>query len=274
MATKSNPIRCFEGNAKPHEPFWTITNTVENGEEVEAEIELYGYISEFSWLEDDITPQMFKSDLAKLGNRDVKLRINSFGGDLIAATMMHTMIRDYPGKVTVQIDGIAASAATIVAVAGDEVKIQNYGYFMIHDPSYSFFQAILNLETMARMVDSLQAAKEGVVNAYERKTGLSRDRLSKLMTNETWMDAHKAVDLGFVDSIVEENEKNLVVPANAAMVNAIQNYQNVPPDILKALQNASFQKVEEESSPRILSEEEEREAQILRERIETILRKE
>lgn len=273
MATNSNPIRCFEGNAKPHEPFWTIINTVVDGEEVEAEIEMYGYISEYSWLDDDITPQMFKSDLAKLGNRDIKLRINSYGGDLIAATMMHTMIRDYPGRVTVQIDGVAASAATIVAVAGDEVRIQNHGYFMIHDPSFTFFLAQLNLETMTRMVDSLQAAKEGIVNAYERKTGLSRARLSKLMTEETWMDAHKAVDLGFVDGIVEETEKKPVIPENAAMVNAIQNYQNVPPALLQALQESHVQKVEESSEP-LLSEEEEREAQILRDRIESILRKE
>lgn len=267
--SSNSPIRCFAGEAQPYEPFWKVKN--EAGAEV-AEIEMYGYISEYSWFDDDITPAKFKQDLESLGGKDIKLRINSYGGDMIAASMLHTMIRDYPGKVSVQIDGVAASAATIVAVAGDEVKIQNHGYFMVHDPSFIFMMAQLNLEKMTRMADSLAAAKEGILNVYERKTGLSRARLSKLMTDETWMDAHKAVDLGFVDEILEDTEKKLLIPENAAMVNAIQNYSNVPPALIEALQEVEPQEAEVPSEP-LLSEEDEREAQTLRERIQNILRK-
>lgn len=263
------PIRCFEGNSKPHEPFWTFRNV----DSPEPEMELYGYISEYSWFEDDITPAMFKADLYEKGQgKPIKIKINSYGGDLIAGSLMHTMIRDYPGKVKVVIDGVAASAATIVAVAGDEVEIRNQGYFMVHDPSFFFFLAQINLEEMIRLADSLQAAKEGILNAYERKTGLSRTRLSKLMTDETWMDAHKAVDLGFVDRIVEDTEKKLFIPENAAMINGIYRFSNVPSDILQAIQDVNHQ--EEEASEPLFNEEDEREAQSLRERINQILRKE
>ena len=129
-------------------------------------------------------------------------------------------MRDYPGKITVQIDGIAASAATVVAVAGKKVRIQDTAYFMIHDPSVVFFMAALNIEDLTRLANSLEAVKEGIINAYEAKTGLSRARLSKLMTDETWMDAQKALDLGFVDEIVTNPNSGLAIQTpvdNAAM---------------------------------------------------------
>jgi len=267
----NNPIRCFEGNTKPHEPFWTFKNADEGGDPT---LELFGYISEYSWFDDDITPALFKKDLYDIGKeKPIRIKINSYGGDLIAASLMHSIIRDYPGKVTVQIEGVAASAATIVAVAGDEVEIRNQGYFMIHDPSFFFFLAQINLEEMTRLADSLQAAKDGILNAYERKTGLSRTRLSKLMTDETWMDANKSVDLGFVDRIVDDVEKKLFIPENAAMVNGIYRFSNVPSEILQAIQEVNTQE-EEGSSVPLFSEEDEREAQILRERVTQLIRKE
>jgi ATP-dependent Clp protease, protease subunit len=256
------PIRCFEGTAKPHEPFWRWTNKVESDagddaapsgetDEAQPEMELYGYISEYSWMDDDVTPKMFKNDLyLHGGGGPVKIRMNSYGGDVIAASLMSTIIRDYPGKVTVQIDGIAASAATVVAMAGDILRMQETAYFMIHDPMAVFFLASLNISELSRMADSLAAVKEGIVNAYERKTGLSRTRLAKMMTDETWMDARKAVDLGFVDEIIGPKGENgkrgkgeggngegLAGMANkAAVVNALRNYRNLPEPLRALLQ--------------------------------------
>lgn len=225
------PIRCFEGNARPHEAFWSFRNAAEP--DGEAELELYGYISEYSWFEDDITPQMFKDDLTRYGNGNpITVRINSYGGDVIAASLISTMIRDYPGRVTVQIDGIAASAATMVAVAGDVVRMQETAYFMIHDPMVVFMLASLNIEELKRMAGSLEAVKEGIMNAYETKTGLSRPRLSKMMTDETWMDAGKASDLGFVDEVLRGESKKIVIPEGAAMVNALRNFVNIPACLL------------------------------------------
>ena len=225
-----DPIRCFEGNAKPHEPFWTFKDAVDGGD---PELELNGYISEFSWFEDDITPKMFKDDLERVGKGGpLTIRLNSYGGDVIAASRINAIIREYPGKVTVQIDGVAASAATVVAVAGDLLRIQETAYFMIHDPLAVFFLAELNIEDLTRMTESLKSVKEGIINAYETKTGLSRSRISNLMTEQTWMDAQKALDLGFVDEVIRGETKKMFLPQNAAAINALRNYSNVPEALL------------------------------------------
>lgn len=268
---KREPIRCFEGNSKPYEPFWTIKDAVD-GEE--PEIELDGYISEYSWFEDDITPAIFKDALNEVGGGGpITIRINSYGGDVIAAARMHTIIRDYPGKVTVKIDGVAASAATVVAVAGDVVRMQETGYFMIHDPAFVFFLAQINLEDMTRMTKTLESIKEGIVNAYETKTKLPRPELSTLMTEETWMDAQKALDLGFIDEMIRGKESVFNLPTNVAAVNALQNFTNVPPALMQALEREKPQEESGSSEP-LLTEEEQREAQNLRERVKSILRKE
>lgn len=285
-----NPIRCFEGDAKPHEPFWRW-NVVD---QAEPEMELYGYISEYSWWGDEITPQKFKKDLEKYGQGGpITIKLNSYGGDVTAASVISAIIRDYPGQVTVRIDGIAASAATVVAVAGDQVKIQDTAYFMIHDPLVVFFLAALNIEDLTRMADSLKAVKEGIMNAYETKTGLSRTRLAKMMTDETWLDAQRAHDLGFVDEILRQAQPIPIdLPQNAAVVNAFSNFANVPEALMEALTRPTpdsgrtpcaptegdlkIGNVPEAvgSSEPLLTEDMEREAQDLRERISIILRKE
>lgn len=271
MPQTNKPIRCFEGNAQPHEPFWAFRDSAEGKD---PEMELYGYISEYSWFDDEVSPKMFKDDLYKFGKGGpITIRMNSYGGDVVAASIMNNIIRDYPGQVTVQIDGVAASAATIVAVAGDQIRIQETAYFMIHDPSMIFFMAQINLEDMTRMAESLKAVKEGIVNAYESKTGLSRSRLAKLMTDETWMDAQKAVDLGFADEVIQPAQKAIQIPQNTAVVNALSNYRNVPPALLAAIQSEDVEPEAASSEP-LLTEDMEREAQILRETVQTILRKE
>lgn len=273
MKTKIDPIRCFEGNAQPYEPFWTWIDQV-NGQD--PEMELYGYISEYSWFEDEITPQKFKDDLINFGKGGpITIRMNSYGGDVVAASMISSIMRDYPGPITVQIDGIAASAATVVAVAAKKVRIQDTAYFMVHDPSVVFLMAALNIEALTRLADSLQAVKEGIVNAYETKTGLSRARLSKLMTEETWMDAHKALDLGFVDEIMAHDQGlSLSLPIdNSAVVNGLRNYANVPAALLESF-SIGDQTPKAVSSGPVLTDEQKREGQILREKVNLILRKE
>jgi len=243
------PIRCFEGDAKPHEPFWRWRNAdetlleadLEPAAEPEAqlsgepEMELYGYISEYSWFEDDITPRIFKDDLYRYGQGGpITLRLNSGGGDLIAASVIKAILMDYPGRVTVKIDGLAASAATLVAIAGDRVWINESAYFMIHDPLVMFFMAVLNIEEMSQLLTQLKSAKGGILDAYVTKTGQNRDRLAKLMSNETWMSANEAMNYGFADKVLKVKKsktqaKNL---QNAAILNALHNYMNVPAALL------------------------------------------
>jgi enoyl-CoA hydratase/carnithine racemase len=187
---------------------------------------------------------------------------------------MSTIIRDYPGRVTVQIDGIAASIATIVAVAGDHVKIQDTAYFAIHDPLFVFLLAALNIEDLTRLKEILVSVKEGGINAYETKTGLSRNRISKMMTDETWMDANKAHDLGFVDEIIKGGSKKIALPENTSVANSIiGNFAHIPPAVMRAIQSVNVPEEVAASEP-LLTEDMEREAQSLRELVQTILEEE
>jgi len=238
---RHEPIRCFEGSARPHEAFWAFRNSSDGSNE--PELELYGYISEYSWFDDDITPKMFKDDLWRYGNGGpVTIRMNSGGGDVIAASVMKSVLIDYPGKVTVKIDGLAASAATIVAMAGDRVMMQESAYFMIHDPLVSIMLAVLNVEEVARLLDSLKVAKSGILDAYVSKTGLSRDRLANMMTRETWMTANEAAEMGFVDDVItagdkdKDKKKKKSVMQNAAVINSLLNYRNVPEELLARME--------------------------------------
>jgi ClpP class serine protease len=203
--------------------------------------------------------------------------MNSYGGDVIAASQMRAMLQDYPGRVTVRIDGIAASAATVVATAGDVVKIQDTAYYMIHDPLAVFFLAMFNLEDLGRLLNELKTVKDGIVNAYEKKTGLSRSRLATMMTHETWMSAQEAVDLGFADQVVSESKKKTGLPARAtaqatAMVNCLRNYVNVPAALLAQSQPVNVNPARPGTSP-ALAEETKQAAERLRTEVK-ILKKE
>ena len=169
-------------------------------ETVERTLFLNGTIAEDSWFDDDVTPQMFKEELMD-GNGNITVWINSPGGDCVAAAQIYNMLREYDGKVTVKIDGIAASAASVIAMAGDTVLMSPVS-MMIHNPMTIAFG---DFGEMQRAIDMLKSVKDSIINAYELKTGMSRIKLAHLMDAETWMDAGKAVELGFADDIIKRN---------------------------------------------------------------------
>ena len=188
--------------------FW---NFVKNEDTSETELYFEGPISDCTWLGDEITPAMFRDELTKVSG-NLTVWINSPGGDCISASQIYTMLRSHKGKVTVKIDGIAASAASVVAMSGDETMISPTGYLMIHNP---MTLASGNKSDMEKAIALLDEIKEGIINAYVRKTGLSRNKISKLMDDETWLNAEKALQLGFVDGILfdekepQESEENI-----------------------------------------------------------------
>jgi len=160
-------------------------------------------IAEESWFEDDVTPALFKSEL-NAGSGPIMLHINSPGGDCIAASQIYTMLMDYPHEVKVQIDGIAASAASVIAMAGTKVSMSPTSLMMIHNP---FTLALGDSEEMRKAIQLLDEVKESIINAYEIKTGLSRTKLSHMMDAETWMNAKMAKELGFCDEVLYQPEK-------------------------------------------------------------------
>ena len=209
------PIRCFDGNAAPHEPFWRVRNAAETGGD--PELEFYGVISEYSWLGDEITPQKFKSDLYKLGNGGpITVRIDSPGGDVIAASVIRSIMTDYPGQITTRIDGLAASAAVIIAMAGQKVRIMDTAYMMIHDPAIVVFLAMLDIATLDQLHTQLKTIKTGIADTYANKTGLSAERISRMMADETWMSAREAVNYGFASEVIDGGQKEKPAQSNGA----------------------------------------------------------
>lgn len=179
--------------------FWKWRNQAEAGTAPEERtLFLNGTIAEESWFDDDVTPQLFKDEL-NAGNGDITVWINSPGGDCVAAAQIYNMLSNYKGKVTVKIDGIAASAASVIAMAGDTVLVSPVSMLMIHNPATIAWG---DHAEMQKAIDMLSEVKESIINAYVLKTGLSRPKLSHLMDAETWMDANKAVELGFADEIM------------------------------------------------------------------------
>lgn len=180
--------------------FW---NWIKDSDETRT-LRLEGPIDEESFWGDEITPQMFRDEL-NAGDGDVTVWINSPGGNVFAAAEIYTMLKDYKGSITVKIDAIAASAASVVAMAGDTVQMSPVATLMIHDPSTV---AMGNTKDMEKAIEVLNEVKESIINAYADKSGLTHARIANLMSNETWMNAKKAVELGFADEILFAKKEN------------------------------------------------------------------
>ena len=185
-------------------------------------LRLEGPIDSENFWGDEITPQMFREDL-EAEDGDVTVWINSPGGNVFAAAEIYTMLKDYAGKVTVKVASLAASAASVVAMAGDTVQMSPTALLMLHDPSTV---AMGNARDMEKANAALNEVKEAIVNAYAAKSGLRRGRIADLMSEETWLNAKKAVELGLADEILydgkkpeedEEPEKKDALPVEAQL---------------------------------------------------------
>ena len=185
-------------------------------------LRLEGPIDSENFWGDEITPQMFRKDL-EAEEGDVTVWINSPGGNVFAAAEIYTMLKDYAGKVTVKVASLAASAASVVAMAGDTVQMSPTALLMLHDPSTV---AMGNTRDMEKAIAALNEVKEAIVNAYAAKSGLRRGRIADLMSEETWLNAKKAVELGFADEVLydgrkpeedKDSEKEDALPAEAQL---------------------------------------------------------
>ncbi|HFU4472186.1 TPA: head maturation protease, ClpP-related [Streptococcus suis] len=178
--------------------FWNFTED-DSGRILRIE----GQIADETWFGDEVTPQVFKNDL-HAGNGDITLWINSPGGDVFAAAQIYNLLMDYKGDVHVVIDGLAASAASVIAMAGTTVSMSPVAMMMIHNP-WTVVQG--EAKDMQKVIEMLGEIKESIINAYELRTGLSRTKLSHLMDSESWFNAKKAVELGFADKILFDKQE-------------------------------------------------------------------
>jgi len=225
IKTRENSFKSSQYDVRELAPaprrWWNWTND-ENNERV---LRIEGTIAESSWLDDEITPKQFKSELMA-GNGDITVFIHSYGGDVVASAQIYNMLKEYNGIVTVKIDGIAASAASVIAMAGTKVLMSPMSSLMIHNPMASAFGDTVEME---RAISMLSEIKESIINAYQLKTGLSRAKISHMMDEETWMNAQKAVELGFADDILytdnetEHEVTNSYIFSRAKVINSIVN---------------------------------------------------
>lgn len=228
------PIRCFEGNAKPYERFWVMRNEAETGGE--PEMEFYGIISEYSWFEDDITPKMFKDDLYALGKGGpITLRIDSPGGELWAASTIRSILTTYPGHVTARVDGIAASAATLVALGANKVQMQDTATWMIHEPWIGII-GLLTIDILEALTKELKQARDSSVEVYTARTGISTERMKTMLHDETWLSAQQAVAMGFADEVLgakpRDTAAHVAVMNSIAVQSLMKTFVNLPPGLL------------------------------------------
>jgi len=191
------------------ERFW---RWVSNEADTERTLFLNGPIAEESWWGDETTPKMFKDDLLA-GSGPVTIWINSPGGDFFAGSQIYNMLREYGAPVTIKIDGMAASAASVIAMAGTKVCMSPVSVMIIHNPATVAFGDSAEMQRAKQMLD---AVKEAIINAYELKSGQTRTKISRWMDDETTMDAKMAMERGFADEMLYAPESQTYDTALAA----------------------------------------------------------
>ena len=183
----------------------TIWNIVKNDDK-NAELMLYGDIAESFW-GDTISAKEVTEYLTDLDVENINVYINSNGGVVDTAIAINNALRRHKAKVTVNIDGIAASAATLITCAGDTVKMPKNALFMIHNP---LTIAMGDSEEMRKQADVLEKHKNSILETYLQKVNIDKEKLSELMDNETWLSAEEALEYGFIDEIIENADIQVV----------------------------------------------------------------
>jgi ATP-dependent Clp protease protease subunit len=202
-------------NAKPN-GYRVVARSKDN-----AEIYLYGIIGG-DWFGEGVTAKQFADDLKALGNvKTIDLRINSEGGSVFDGKAMYSLLNEHPAKITVHIDGLAASAASFVAMAGDSIEIAEGGFVMIHN---AYMIAMGDAREMRRSADMLDTVNNTIIDVYQSRTKGDRKAIAKMMDDETWMTGAEAVKNGFADKMVE----NLKVAASVSNPDAIKAFRNIP----------------------------------------------
>ena len=215
--------------------FWTFRASAE--ENAAPELILYGDIASETWWGDEVTPRQFTEELDALGAvPEIVVRINSGGGDVFAANAIYTRLKDNAAKITVKIDGWAASAATIVAMAGDVIEIPGNGVFMVHDPSMGLL-GYFNEADLVKLTDEIKVIKQSIVNGYALKTGKPADEIASIMAAETWYDGKQAVEAGFCDKLMFEDAETTVENGAKIVVNSVSLDLNRYPNMTISLLN-------------------------------------
>lgn len=197
--------------------FWEFIKNEANPDNVELRIEGDIVDDEEVWIYEYFdmqatAPNAFKEELNQYQNKNLTVWIDSYGGSVFAAAGIYNALKEHKGKVTVKVDGKAMSAASVIAMAGDEILMSPVAVMMIHNP---LTVAYGNMHDLRKVADVLDTVKESIINAYIQKTGRSRNKISQMMDDETWMSANVAVKEGFADGVLyQDNDETVENIAN------------------------------------------------------------
>lgn len=205
--------------------FWNFQDSTNNGT---AELYIYGpIVSNASWWDDSVDAVQFSDDLKALGGKDVTVHINSPGGDVFAAHAIHNQLIAYAGNVDVIIDGIAASAATIIAMAGARITMPTNSMMMIHNPAMGLDDHY-TADDLDKYANALRAVRQSIIAAYMKRVSVDQMQIEQMMDAETWLTAQECVDLGLADAV--DGRINSVLDGNNLIVNSLKiditNYKN------------------------------------------------
>lgn len=191
-------------------PFWKfIKNKATKTEPESVELRIEGDIVDdndiwvYEWFGEPATaPNAFKEELKAFAGKDLTVWIDSYGGSVFAGASIYNALKEHNGKITVKVDGKAMSAASVIAMAGDEILMSPVAVMMIHNPLTT---ASGNMHDLRKVADILDTVKESIVNAYVTKTGRSRKEVSQMMNDEMWMSANVAVKENFADGVLYQD---------------------------------------------------------------------
>ncbi|MDR1510894.1 MAG: Clp protease ClpP [Synergistaceae bacterium] len=236
-------------------PFWTMkTAKARNdaGEDIiVGEIQIYGYITEDSWWEDDITPKSFLEELKALGDiKTLHVHINSYGGDVSAGSAVYSILKQHQANVVVHIDGFALSAASVVAMAGDTVIMPGNSMMMIHNPMIRIRGDAGDLRKEADVLDKI---RDSMIAAYNDKTGLPRDELIQMLDDETWFTADEAIEKGFADVAAAPLMAAASVRPGVLAMGGVEfdltGYRNLPESLKKEMEEKNLKDDETGTPP-------------------------
>lgn len=238
-------------------PFWKfIVNQATETEPESVELRIEGDIVDddevwiYEWFGEPATaPNAFRDELSQYKGKDITVWIDSYGGSVFAAAGIYNALKEHNGKVTVKIDSKAMSAASVIAMAGDEVLMSPMAVMMIHNPLTAAYG---NMHDLRKVADILDTIKESIVNAYVLKTGRSRSKISQMMDDETWMSANVAVKEGFADGILYHDQQSDVTNMNAVAFNRLAIVNSANQSIRNAVELINKQNKQDEKEKLLL----------------------
>lgn len=236
-------------------PFWNFSNSEENEDEIELKIDGDIVMDDDFWSMlfgiENVTPKGFMSELSQYKGKNITVWINSYGGDVYAASRIYTALKEHKGNVKVKVDGVAISAASVIAMAGDEILMSPTSIMMIHNP-WGCFQG--EAQDLRHGADVLDEVKQTIINAYQIKTNKSRAKISQLMDEETWMSAKKAVSEGFADGMLySKNNDNKEEAMNSFMFSRLAVQNSVTSSMIKFIEE--YNKKIDQLKPQIAEDE-------------------